>query len=214
MVAVNQSDLKIGHLVSFLIIKALPDYESYLANLPGREIFAQLPRKYSIKQYKIGDSDWAAIFNIIGARVTLSQRSPQYIRKIIEYVLSEPIKKRKLAIRHVAKVDSSNFYKVAVLYPDKEDISKLLAGYTGAIKEFIPEKITFIEYSDDTKQYIANALSPAPKDAIKSIVYLEDIKQADVYVDAAYIRQFMGRSGSNISTASKLTGTSIRLTPI
>jgi hypothetical protein len=51
--------IHIGYLVPFTILKGLPDYEAYLVVLINKGIMAQLPRKYAMHDYKIGESGWA-----------------------------------------------------------------------------------------------------------------------------------------------------------
>ncbi len=69
--------LKVGYLIPFTVIKNMPDHDSYLTVIPQKGILAQLPKKYARKEYRIGDSDWASVFMIKGARITLSQKSSQ-----------------------------------------------------------------------------------------------------------------------------------------
>jgi len=90
--------VKVGHLVPVTIIKALPDYDSYLTMITGTELMGLLPRKYANRVFKVGDNTLAAIFQMEGIRITLSQRSPQYIRKLMELVFAPLLQEGKIQV--------------------------------------------------------------------------------------------------------------------
>lgn len=65
------------------------------------------------------------------------------------------------------------------------------------------EKVDIIQWSDDTKQFIASALAPA-KDLIVSLD--EEKKNALVQVSEDQLSLAIGRDGQNVRLAAKLTG--------
>lgn len=65
------------------------------------------------------------------------------------------------------------------------------------------EKIDIITYDDDSKNFIANALSPAE---IAKIELDEKEKRARVFVTEDQQSIAIGRQGQNVRLASKLTG--------
>lgn len=65
------------------------------------------------------------------------------------------------------------------------------------------EKIDIVTFNNDTKNFIANALSPAE---ISSIELDEKGKRAKVFVDESQQSIAIGRGGQNVRLASKLTG--------
>src|SRR5690606_594713 len=71
------------------------------------------------------------------------------------------------------------------------------------IREVNNEKIDIIQYSPDTKQYLAAALAPA-----ESLVIEVDEKNKSVTVTAPddQLSLAIGRGGQNVRLASKLTG--------
>jgi len=65
------------------------------------------------------------------------------------------------------------------------------------------EKIDIVTFDEDTKNFIANALSPAE---ISSIEIDEADKRAKVFVNEDQQSIAIGRGGQNVRLASKLTG--------
>lgn len=70
------------------------------------------------------------------------------------------------------------------------------------------EKIDIVQWTEDTKQYIANALSPA-KDL--TIAVDESSKTAFVTAPADQLSIAIGKEGQNVRLASKLTGWRIEI---
>lgn len=70
------------------------------------------------------------------------------------------------------------------------------------------EKIDIIQFSDDLKTYIANALSPAKN--VKVELNEED-KLAQVFVPQDELSLAIGKEGQNVRLASKLTGVRIEI---
>ncbi len=65
------------------------------------------------------------------------------------------------------------------------------------------EKVDIIQWSENSKQFIASALAPA-KDV--DVVLTEDKKIAEVYVPEDQLSLAIGRDGGNVRLAAKLTG--------
>ncbi len=76
------------------------------------------------------------------------------------------------------------------------------------IQELNGEKIDIIQWSDDAKTYIAQALSPA-KDV--QVEVDEDEKTAHVMVPKEELSLAIGKDGQNVRLASKLTGFRIEI---
>jgi len=65
------------------------------------------------------------------------------------------------------------------------------------------EKIDIIVYSEDTKEFITNALSPTN---VKKITINDQTKRATIVVDEDQLSIAIGKGGQNVRLASKLTG--------
>jgi N utilization substance protein A len=203
--------VKVGHLVPVTIVKALPNYDSYLTLIAGTELLAILPKKYANRIFRIGDNTLASIFQIQGSRITLSQKSPQYFRKLMELLLSPLLKEGKIQVKRAAMVSGSKFAKVAIESLNDTDPVKQCLPYLKSVKQYTDDTITLIRYSKDIKEYIVNALSPAPPEMVRKVIHFKSSREADVYVDPGYVGLFLGKGGANVASASKLTGVSINI---
>jgi N utilization substance protein A len=65
------------------------------------------------------------------------------------------------------------------------------------------EKIDIITFSDDSEQFIRNALSPAE---VATVEIDENAKRAKVFVNEDQQSIAIGRGGQNVRLASRLTG--------
>jgi len=214
--------LKVGYITGFIVVKSLPDYDSYLCKLLDSQFLAQLPKKWARKEYKIGESDWAAVFDMVGARITLSQKSPQYVRKILEYLLMPACAELNLKIKRTAWVAGYSFHKVAV-QPQNGDIGSsrelmaVMKPYIEKIniKNYISENISFVRYSEDLKAYAVNALCPpGHEDKIYKVIHHVEVNKVDVMADASTIPAILGINGRNIILAQKLCKCDIAVKPL
>ena len=203
--------VKVCHLVPVTVVKALPNYDSYLTLIAGTELLALLPKKYSNRIFKIGDTTLAAIFQMEKNRITLSQKSPQYIRKLMELLFAPLLREGKIKVKRAAMVARCKFAKVAIESLNGLDPVKQCLPYLKAAKQYTDDTITLVRYSDDIKEYIVNALSPAPSEMVRKVIHFKSSREADVYVDSAYVGLFLGKGGANVASAAKLTGVAINI---
>lgn len=203
--------VKVGHLVPVTIVKALPNYDSYLTLIAGTELLAILPKKYANRIFRVGDTTLTAILKMEGSRITLSQKSPQYIRRLMELVFSPLLKEGKIQVKRAAMVSGSRFAKVAIESLNGLDPVKQCLPYLKAAKQYTDDTVTLVRYSGDIKEYIVNALSPAPSEMVRKVIYFRSSREADVYVDPAYVGLFLGKGGANVASAAKLTGVAINI---
>lgn len=97
---------------------------------------------------------------------------------------------------------------VASTVPGVDPVGTFVGGHgtrvTAVMNEIgDQEKIDIVTFDEDTKNYIANALSPAE---ISSIELDEEGKRARVFVAEDQQSIAIGRGGQNVRLASKLTG--------
>jgi len=57
-------NIKVGHLVPIVIIEDLKDQDSFLTSILGKGMKAILPKKYAIRDYKVGEYSSASIYSI------------------------------------------------------------------------------------------------------------------------------------------------------
>ena len=103
------------------------------------------------------------------------------------------------------------FAKVAIESLNGLDPVKQCLPYLKAAKQYTDDTITLVRYSDDIKEYIVNALSPAPSEMVRKVIHFKSSREADVYVDSAYVGLFLGKGGANVASAAKLTGVAINI---
>ena len=177
------------------------------AILPRSEL---LPRE----RYKQGERIKAYVINVErtpkGSTITLSRRDEGMIKKLFELEIPE-ITDGIVEIKSIAR-EPGDRTKIAVASKDdRVDCVGACVGMRGQrvkniVGELQGEKIDIVRYSDDIREYIKAALSPAE---IAQIKVDKELKRAEVVVEDDQLSLAIGRHGQNIKLASKLVGYSI-----
>ena len=141
-----------------------------------------------------------------GPVVFLSRAYPKLVTKLFELEVPE-IASGEVEIKSIAREAGSRtkiavFSKVKELDPIGATVGQRGMRVMGIINELGGEKIDVIEWSEDPKKYIANALSPAkvlrvellPKNKALCIVPKDQLSLA------------IGKDGQNVRLAALLTG--------
>ena len=143
-----------------------------------------------------------------GPQVVLSRTDPALLIKLFEQEVPE-IYDGTVIIRGAVR-EAGDRAKVAV-YSRERDIDPVGAcvGMKGTrvqaiIRELRGEKIDIVEWSDDTVQFVTNALSPARVQRV-SVVDDED-RIMEVVVEDQQLSLAIGKKGQNVRLAAKLTG--------
>lgn len=147
-----------------------------------------------------------------GPQIIISRAHPEILRKLFTFEIPE-VANDVVKIRAIAR-EAGSRSKVAVSTED-ENIDPIgsCIGQRGTriqtiINELNGEKIDVIQWSDDVKDLIANALSPAK---ISNIEINEEEKSAFVEVKDDQLSLAIGRGGQNVRLAAKLTGWKINI---
>jgi transcription antitermination factor NusA-like protein len=196
--------LKVGYLVPGVVVKSMPDHDSHLILISGTELLAFLPKKYANRPYRVGQNLVACVFMLEKSRIILSQRSHHYYIRIAERIFSILIEEEKIKIKRAVSVTGAGFAKMAVESLNGIDPVKECLPYLPAMKAYTDDTITLVRYSKDMKEYVRNALAPAPPDKIRKVIYSSSLQEAVVGVDPAYYGLFVGKGGANVATAAKL----------
>ncbi|MFH0857314.1 MAG: transcription termination factor NusA [Candidatus Magasanikbacteria bacterium] len=145
--------------------------------------------------------------SVRGPQIILSRATTRMISSVMEQEIPE-IESGEVEIKGIAR-DPGSRVKVAVSTED-ESIDPIGAciGQRGSrittiIEELGGEKVDVIQYKENPKEYIKEALSPAK---IESVELKEDTKEAIVRVPADQFSLAIGRGGQNVRLASDLTG--------
>lgn len=145
--------------------------------------------------------------NTKGPLILLSRRNYNFVKRLFEQEIPEIINGdieiysvvREPGIRSKVAVFSNN----EKIDPIGSCIGEKGSRIAGILKELGNERVDVIRYSSDPCEFIKSALSPA-KDAIVSITNEEE-KEALAIVSDENLSIAIGKKGSNIKLASRLT---------
>jgi N utilization substance protein A len=174
---------------------------------------AILPRSQQCpkEHYKQGDRIRAYILEVEktahGARIILSRSSADFVKKLFELEVPE-ITENIVEIRSISR-EAGERTKIAVSSKDEKiDPVGACVGMRGTrvkdiVRELQGEKIDIIKWSDDIKEYVRAAMSPAE---ISDIIVDKAAKKVEIAVKDDQLSVAIGRHGQNVRLASRLTG--------
>jgi len=167
----------------------------------------------------------------IGSRIKVflkdverGNRGPQLIlsrgnTEFIEYLFRQEVPEMEngaVEIKAIAR-QAGQRTKIAVhsTVPGVDPVGTFVGGHGTRVQAVMneigdQEKIDIITFSDDTKTFIANALSPAE---IAAIEIDETAKRAVVKVPEDQLSIAIGRGGQNVRLASQLSGYELDIEP-
>ena len=166
------------------------------------------------ERYEVGDRIKVFVSEVKsgetrGPIVTLSRVHPNFVKRLFELEVPE-IQDGTIIIKGVAR-EAGSRTKVAVYSRDENVeavgscIGKNSMRINAILAELSGEKVDIIKYSDDTCEYVAEALSPA-----KVLdVYLEDERTCRVTVAPDQLSLAIGKEGQNAKLVARLTGCKI-----
>ena len=142
-----------------------------------------------------------------GPQLFLSRTAPQLLIELFK--LEVPEAGEGLIEIHSAARDPGLRSKIAVSTSDPRiDPIGACVGMRGSrvqsvSNELAGERVDIILFSENSAEYVINALAPAE---VMSIVVDEELNSMDVIVDDTQLSQAIGRGGQNVRLASELTG--------
>lgn len=140
--------------------------------------------------------------------VVLSRKNPELVKKLFELEVPE-IFAGTVEIKAIAR-EAGSRSKIAVASKEEGiDPVGSCVGQKGTrvqavINEIGGEKIDIIEWNDDPKRFISNALSPAKVNTVE--ILDSKAKDARVEVPEDQLSLAIGREGQNVGLAARLTG--------
>lgn len=147
-----------------------------------------------------------------GPEIVLSRAHTELVKEVFTNEIPE-IASDIVEIKGIAR-EAGNRSKVAV-YAEDESIDPIgsCIGQRGTriqtiIAELGGEKVDLIQWSEDPKEYIIQALAPA---VVQDVEFDEEKKIANVIVGQDQFSLAIGRGGQNVRLASKLTGWTINV---
>ncbi|MFV0275241.1 MAG: transcription termination factor NusA [Bacilli bacterium] len=200
---------KIGELIIGNVM--MEDNYNYYIEL--NKINAKLPKGELIPNEKIIiGSQIKSVIKYVnettkGPEIILSRKSDDFVKRLIELEIPEFID-GIVYLYNIARIPGVRT-KIAV-YSNNPNVDPIGAciGERGSrissiIKELSGEKIDIIRYVEENSEFIKNALSPA-KD-IQVIVTDEEERHCYAVCDQDNLSLAIGKKGSNVSLASRLT---------
>ncbi|MFW6143331.1 MAG: transcription termination factor NusA [Patescibacteria group bacterium] len=193
-----------GHIFRLENGVAVLDLGKTQALLPPQE---QTPNE----SYQVNQQIRVLIKNIRegrkGPEIIVSRRSPAFVEELFALEVPE-IDSGTVTIESVAREAGKRTKIAAASSNENIDPVGSLVGQKGTrvqavLRELGPEKIDIIEYNENVKQFIANALSPAE---VTSVETDEEKETATVQVPEDQLSLAIGKGGQNVRLAAKLTG--------
>jgi len=142
-------------------------------------------------------------------QVVVSRTSPVFMERLFEVEVPE-VYDGLVEIKKVARIPGDRAKVAVTSHDEKVDPVGACVGVKGVrihavVRELSNENIDVMEWSDDPKELISRALSPAEPTSV-SLNEDADSPRARVEVVADEVSQAIGKRGVNIKLASRLTG--------
>ena len=189
------------------------DGEDFILELSGFEHLGILSVKDVIPNEKISLGDRVKViikraYERDGrSLIQVSRTLPNFVVKLFELEVPE-LSNGTISVKALAR-EAGNKTKLAVIANDPNvDAVGACVGNRGArinsiIEELNGERIDVIPYSEDIFEFIANALSPAD---VISVEINQETKSSKVIIPDGQLSLAIGKEGSNVRLAARLTG--------
>jgi transcription termination/antitermination protein NusA len=205
----NEFKDKVGQIVSGMVMRK--EKGMYFLNLGKTEAILPLKETLPNENLKRGDTVRAYIENVRitpkGPAILVTRSSPQFVAGlfrmevpeindglvIIKDIVREPGERTKLAV----------FTKNPSVDPVGACVGMKGTRVQSIVRELRGERIDIIPWTEDPRQLVARALSPA---VVDKIGINEETKTAMVVVNDQQLSLAIGKRGQNVRLAMKLTG--------
>lgn len=163
------------------------------------------------ERYKQGDRLRAYILEVSktahGPQIVLSRSDAAFVKKLFEIEVPE-ITEGIVEVKAIAR-EAGERTKIAVWSKDdKVDAVGACVGVRGSrvkdiVKELQGERVDIVRWSDDIREYVKTAMSPAEPLEVK---INKEKKAVEIIVADDQLSIGIGKHGQNVRLASKLTG--------
>ena len=206
----NEFSAKVGNIVSGTVYRF--DKGNIIIDLLGKAEGLMPKREQSPRDdFRQGQRIRAYILEVRrevkGPQIVLSRTSPLFVKKLFELEVPE-IFEGIVEVKAISR-EAGERTKIAVRSKDeKVDCVGACVGMRGSrvkdiVTELQGEKIDIIRWSDDLREYITAALSPAK---ITEIRLDKKSQKAQVIVAEDQLSLAIGKHGQNVRLASRLIG--------
>ena len=200
---------RIGEVVHGVVKRS--EFGSVVVDLGKAEGVVRRDEMIPRESFRAGDRIRAYIYDVRrearGPQIFLSRSHPQFMAKLFTQEVPE-IYDNIIEIKAVAR-DPGSRAKIAVLSHDSSiDPIGACVGMRGSrvqavVQELQGEKVDIIPWSNDTANFIVNALAPAE---VSKVLMDEEKNKTEVVVPDDQLSLAIGRRGQNVKLASQLTG--------
>jgi N utilization substance protein A len=206
----NEFSAKVGDIVSGTVYRF--DKGNIIIDLLGKAEGMMPKREQSPRDdFRKGQRIRAYVLEVRrelkGPQIVLSRTSPLFVKKLFELEVPE-IFEGIVEVKAISR-EAGERTKIAVWSKDeKVDCVGACVGMRGSrvkdiVTELQGEKIDIIRWSDDLREYITAALSPAK---ITEIRLDKKSQKAQVIVAEDQLSLAIGKHGQNVRLASRLIG--------
>ncbi|VAX35052.1 Transcription termination protein NusA [hydrothermal vent metagenome] len=213
-VVFTEYQARIGEIVSGGVYRF--DKGNLIVDLGKTEAYIPRKEQSNKEEFKQGDRIRALVLDVRrenrGPQVVLTRAHSNFIKRLFEMEVPE-IYEGIVEVKAIAR-DVGDRTKIAVYSKDeKVDCVGACVGMRGArvkniVSELQGEKIDIVRYSEDIKEYIQAALSPAE---IAQIQIDYDDKKANIIVADDQLSLAIGKRGQNVRLAAQLVGWELNL---
>ena len=202
---------RVGDLVTCEVNQIMKRELLVLDDATGTELL--LPRTEMIKGdfYRKGDMVKCVIKSVDMRNnspvITVSRTDNDFLSRLLEQVVPE-IEDGLIVIKKIVRMPGERAKVAVESYDDRIDPVGACVGMKGSrihgiVRELRNENIDIVNFTNNLTLYIQRALTPAK---ISNIQINQENMTASVFLDPDQVSLAIGKGGSNIKLASKLTG--------
>ncbi len=139
--------------------------------------------------------------------VIISRTDSLFLEKLLEQEVPE-IEDGLIVVKNIVRMPGERAKVAVESYDDRIDPVGACVGMKGSrihgiVRELKNENIDIVNFTNNIQLFIQRALTPAK---VSSIALDEEKKRASVYLDPDQVSLAIGKGGTNIKLASRLTG--------
>lgn len=200
---------RVGDLVTGIVQQS--DHRYAMLDLGNAEAIMPSSERIPYERLDRGNRVKAYILEVRsetkGPQIVVSRSHPEFIRSLFELEVPELVD-GDVEIRAIAR-EPGHRTKIAVASNDSNiDPVGACVGARGSrvrqvVNELRGEKVDIVEWRDDTRAFIAEALSPAK---VKEVRLNDDDRIAQVIVPDHQLSLAIGKEGQNARLAARLSG--------
>lgn len=202
---------RVGEVVTGEVNQIMKKELLILDDATGNELV--LPRIEMIKgdYYRKGDMVRGIIKKVEMRNnapfILISRTDPSFLEKLLEAEVPE-IEDGIIEVKNIVRLPGERAKVAVESHDDRIDPVGACVGMKGSrihgiVRELRNENIDIINYTNNIPLFIQRSLTPAK---ITTIDIDQKRKRASVYLDPDQVSLAIGKSGSNIKLATKLTG--------